>query len=256
MQRALMLQEEQIRCPSQQLEVQRDLATGSGTGLDVAQRTSVVRFPNFLSDEEIRSIHSLSLDVGDSGRSVCASTHRTGAWDTCYLSTGGAFRLQLPTLLDRLLSAAREADASQGWGLLPASNSRLVPRVVEYHTVTKHGSLPWAHHFDAGSLITVDCMLSSPGDFEGGTFQTLECDGALHPHVFERGDVQIFRSHKKHCVAPVSAGTRRVLVIELWDGAERCCAHRCERRDGPCPLEQHQQQGRLQDRQRSHVDGA
>ena len=58
----------------------------------------------------------------------------------------------------------------------------------------------------------------------------------LHPSFtrFERGDVQIFQSHKYHCVEPVRRGKRVVLVIELWDGEERRCAHRCERRAGVC----------------------
>ena len=38
-------------------------------------------------------------------------------------------------------------------------------------------------------------MLSTPDvDFEGGIFQTLEPDGELMAHTFQRGDVQIFQS--------------------------------------------------------------
>ena len=80
-------------------------------------------------------------------------------------------------------------------------------------------------------------MLSDTSDFEGGRFQTLECDGQLMCHPFERGDVQIFRSYKYHCVEPVRKGKRTVLVIELWDGEERHCAHRCDRKGGVCQEE-------------------
>ena len=56
------------------------------------------------------------------------------------------------------------------------------------------------------------------GDFSGGTFQTLEADGHLKPYQFELGDALVFVSHKYHCVAPVTAGRRRVLVTELFSG--------------------------------------
>ena len=202
-----------------------------------AQRSSVVRLCNFLSDAEIQSVHELAARLGDAGRSVESAAYRTGAWDTSYLQAGGAFASQLPALAAKLVDAAREVDEAQGWRLL-ADKPRVTMRVVEYHTVKTHGSLPWAHHFDEGSLLTIDCMLSDPTtDFAGGVFETLEPDGELKPHAFERGDVQVFRSHKYHCVSPVTSGARNVLVIELWDGEERRCAHRCEQRTGRCAFE-------------------
>ena len=33
-------------------------------------------------------------------------------------------------------------------------------------------------------------MLSATTDFEGGTFRTLECDGKLMQHPFERGEAR------------------------------------------------------------------
>ena len=65
-----------------------------------------------------------------------------------------------------------------------------------------------AEHLDYGSLITIDFMLSDTSEFEGGQFHTLEPDGQLQPHTFERGDAIIFLSHKYHCVTPVTAGRR------------------------------------------------
>ena len=44
-------------------------------------------------------------------------------------------------------------------------------------------------------------------------------DGAVREHAFERGDVLVFVSHKPHYVAPVTKGVRKVLIIELWEGA-------------------------------------
>ena len=97
-------------------------------------------------------------------------------------------RAQLPEILEKLLDAARRVDA-ENWRLLPAAQSP-APRVVEYHSVGTNGSLPWPRHFDEGSLLTIDAMLSSTDDFDGGSFMTLEADGTLKPHPFERGDVQ------------------------------------------------------------------
>jgi hypothetical protein len=56
----------------------------------------------------------------------------------------------------------------------------------------------------------------------------------LLAHRFELGDALVFASHKRHCVTPVASGTRRVLVVELWCGEPRHCAHRCEAHWGPC----------------------
>ena len=93
-----------------------------------------------------------------------------------------------------------------------------------------------AKHYDHGSLLTIDVMLSRAGDFGGGAFRTVEPDGAPVAHRFEPGDALVFVSHKPHHVAPVAHGERRVLIVELWEGDERTCAHRCEVRRGPCAL--------------------
>jgi len=59
-------------------------------------------------------------------------------------------------------------------------------------------------------------------------------DEELLAHRFEMGDALVFASHKRHCVTPVESGTRRVLVMELWCGEPRQCAHRCELHWGHC----------------------
>ena len=154
-----------------------------------------------------------------------------------YLHTGGAFARALPQLRAKLLAAAAKVDEEQGWGLVSAAGARARPRCVEYHRVGPRGALPFARHHDAGSLVTLDVMLADPraGEFEGSAFQTLEADGALRSYPeFARGDCLVFVSHKPHCVAPVTRGERRVLVMELWEGEERACAHRCDRHWGEC----------------------
>eukprot|EP00435_Cladocopium_sp_Y103_P034878 s2186_g9.t1 len=62
----------------------------------------------------------------------------------------------------------------------------------------------------------------------------MESDDTLHPHHFGKGDALVFLSHKAHCVQPVTHGLRQTLVMELWEGEERCCNHRCQQRWGPC----------------------
>ena len=55
-------------------------------------------------------------------------------------------------------------------------------------------------------------------------------------HAFERGDALIFPSYKYHGVSRVESGRRRVLVLELWNGEERFCNHRCTVARGDCEL--------------------
>ena len=220
---------------SSQLATDCEALVASEDGMLEAQRSSVVRLPKLLSDVEISQLHALAARIGDGGDSD--DSYHAGAWRTTYLSARGMFSAHLSEISDKLIAAAHTVDAAQGWHLLE-SEAGVTKRVVEYHTVGVHGAIPWERHFDEGSFVTIDCMLSDTSEFEGGVFQTLEPDGELRPHKFERGDILIFRSHKYHCVSRVLAGRRRVLVIELWDGPERHCPHRCGCRHGiACPLE-------------------
>lgn len=207
-----------------------------------AMNTRVVRIPALLSDAEISSIEELHEDLsgqlGTAGRTAGnqAAAYRQGKWETAYLSTDGLFARHRPALRSKLLAAVMEVDRSEGWGLLDrVKPERLAPRCVELHSVQPGGSLPYPHHYDAGSLITIDVMLSDRADFEGGDLRTLESSGEMLTHApFERGDALVFVSHKPHCVDAVARGLRRVLVMECWEGEERECAHRCERHFGPC----------------------
>lgn len=204
-----------------------------------AQPTNVVHVKNFLSPAEVEDLHQLHTELkpqlGSAGRNSSnqAAAYRNGSWETTYLSTDGHFARARPELRQRFLDTAKAVDEKH-WGLLRTATAPVVPRCVEYHTVEPGGSLPYPTHYDAGSLITVDVMLSDANDFEGGQFATLETDGSMRPHSFDKGDALVFVSHKFHCVSPVTAGRRHVLVMELWEGVERECAHRCERHTGPC----------------------
>ena len=204
-----------------------------------AQRTEVVRVRGLLSTKEIDALHTMHAKLkprlGSTGRhsNNQAAAYCSGCWETSYLSTDGWFGRAMPELRQKLISTAREVDA-QHWQLLRTATAPVVPRCVEYHTVDAGGSLPFPTHYDTGSLVTIDVMCSDPSEFEGGKFGTLEADGTVRYYPFEKGDALCFVSHKYHHVQPVTAGRRHVLVMELWEGEERSCAHRCERHTGHC----------------------
>jgi len=209
-----------------------------------AQRTRVVAIPGFASDEVIDQIHEAAATVRDAAgdglkKEVARSNGlASDSWRTVFFN----HRLGelLPELRSDLIAAARAADAEQeGWGVLEGRRDLSI-RCAEYHTVATSGGLPMQKHYDAGSLITMDLMLSDTRDFGGGTFGTLEATGApggrayVKPHAFEKGTLLLFLSHKYHMVQPVTRGTRQVLVTELWEGLERRCARRCNVPYGPC----------------------
>ena len=198
-----------------------------------AQATPVVRLPAFLSPDEIAEIDAFHAAQSDAcGRLAKASCAVTGAalWSTTYLSTDRRFNQRFPELLQRMLTAARAADVANFGDF--GSRAVLKPRVVEYHTVTPGGALKHEQHYDSGSIYTFDVMLARPGDdFDGGEFIG---DAGDEPAFVNAGDAIVFCSHKHHCVLPVTRGTRRVLVVEFWEGCERACGHRCERASGPC----------------------
>jgi hypothetical protein len=107
------------------------------------------------------------------------------------------------------------------------------------------GALPTHKHYDHGSLITLDVMLSPRGSFVGGELQTLEHGGELRHHHFERGDCLCFVSHKYHSVAPVRGGTRQVCAIGSILLLRSCLSHAVIQaraaqpngclNDAPCP---------------------
>ena len=135
-----------------------------------AQRTPVVRLPAFLSPEEIAEIDAFhAAHSRECGRLAKASCAVTGAalWTTTYLSTDRRFNARFPALLQRMLAAARAADLAHLGDF--ASRVDVVPRVVEYHTVTPGGALRHEEHYDSGSIYTFDVMLARPSDdFDGG----------------------------------------------------------------------------------------
>lgn len=174
-------------------------------------------------------------------------------WTVAFLHTGGHFLKVLPDLAMRMEQLVRQTDATN-WRLMDHSGrtnpavetgSQLRLRCCEYHRMMEGGHLGDVHHHDEGSVITLDIMLSPSCSYEGGKLSTLErLESAagqssealevLTQHQFEQGDALLFVSHKYHCVAPVTKGTRQVLVAEYWWGEQRECGHRCDQHWGQC----------------------
>ena len=86
---------------------------------------------------------------------------------------------------------------------------------TEYHA-TENGHYGWHHDINWNAAVNSDrkisitVQLSDEGDYEGGDFMFDECDT---PHnAKSKGTVLIFPSYLRHCVTPVTRGTRRSLV--------------------------------------------
>ena len=192
-----------------------------------AQKLPVIRVPKFLDDSALNAIDALgSAHALVHGPPVAART----AWRTQYLNADGLARTKASELLDRLVTLAKDVDDEHFSG-----NSReCETRCVELHDCGEGAGLDDPTHFDSGSVVTLDVCLREAD--AGGRFQTLEEDGSTLEHVFERGDALIFPSYKYHGVSRVESGRRRVLVLELWNGEERFCNHRCTVARGDCEL--------------------
>ena len=217
------------------VEEQIKLSVDSLQPMDQAQDSKVLVLPGFLSAAETQDLVStcekIEAKVGAVGR------WGDGGWQTCYMNTDGAFAKGAPKLHAKLMQRVKELDARE-WQLLQGK-SDVRMRCVEYHTVQTGGALADKNHYDWGSLLTLDIMLSSSNEFQGGGFYCTDEAGEEQKQPFgdgSPGDAIIFCSHKKHHVLPVESGRRRVVVIEFWQGMERECSHRCDRHWGVCPF--------------------
>lgn len=197
-----------------------------------AQKMNVHCFQKAFSSKEIEEIFAFEQNnqhlLGSARRDAGGIRRVDGPWSTTYLHTGGMFNKEKCHVLDKIIALAIEADKAGNWNLLETRPNNFRVRVIECHTISKGGALQDRHHCDRGSLVTIDLMCADSSEYTGGRFMTLEAGDVLVPHSFEFGDVMVFPSHKYHCIEPVKSGTRRVFVVELWEGADKTCAHRCE----------------------------
>mmetsp|Transcript_17775 Transcript_17775/g.45973 ORF Transcript_17775/g.45973 Transcript_17775/m.45973 type:complete len:296 (-) Transcript_17775:214-1101(-) len=210
---------------------------------EVAQASDVVRFDGLLSEDEVNQILKLadttaatSPDVvfdRSSWSDLLPASGMPGEepeshWQVVFLQANHVLQTQLPAITSKLRHAARVADARTWNATLGVLDEHLGIRCAEVHTQKIGGGLPDPEHRDYGSLITLDVMLSDANAFEGGQFTTTGEAGRRETHAFSRGSALAFLSLKRHGVRPVTAGERRVLVVEFWQGVDVSVAGRDE----------------------------
>ena len=200
----------------------------------------------FLNSAEIHEIHDASSTLSESATAMRGQLYDDrvpeDSWIVKYMQTNDHLSKKIPFLVQKMFGAVAEANEQQGWRLeedLSPENG-INMRVCEYHIMDAGGAgLADPKHYDGGSIVTLDIMLSRPGvDFVGGAFSTLESTGSItcHGDDFEQGDAMLFVSYKCHHVTPVTHGRRNVFVTEFWRGPRCRCPHRCSEQKGACDL--------------------
>ena len=191
-----------------------------GIPLERAQKTAVVPIPGLLNAEEVEAVRKLASEIEHLPPAHHSHTVK-------FLHGERRFQRCLPRIFDKLLEAVTN-NALHTFCVCEANDAPPRVRVIEYHEYSQGGNLKEPEHYDEGSLITIDVRLSHPGDFEGGEFRTLECNGEMRSWpLAEVGDALLFLSHKYHSVSPVQSGKRNVLIMETWLGQECTRSHRC-----------------------------
>ena len=79
---------------------------------------------------------------------------------------------------------------------------------LEYRTTGRLGQ-----HADGESVYTISVAMSNPEDYEGGYFQLLSDSVKFK---VPRLTGVVFFSEASHGITPITAGQRRVFVMELW----------------------------------------
>jgi hypothetical protein len=212
--------------------IKTEIALNNLPSLIDSQKKDVLVFENFLDKNEI----DLLLNTVDEIQSECGISKRDkngihkykdedAPWKTIYLHTNREIQKKLPQLFDKIMDRIKLKD-KETYNLLK-DKENLSIRTIEYHEVSKGGGLPQKNHFDGGSLYTIDIMLVDTNEFTGANFMTLENDDEFKIHKFNYGDALLFYSHKYHSISELKSGLRKVLVLEVWQGEEKSCAHRC-----------------------------
>jgi hypothetical protein len=148
-----------------------------------AIRTQACRVASFLSqgdiDRVLRQVRKLDLPSYTSNPEQDISTTGAPVHTTAYLNTNGKFSDKFIWLKEKILSEVHRINAQERWGF-DTMSPHLNVRVAEYHEMDVGGSLNDPHHYDIGSLITVDIML------EGMYFNTVSLYKFImikHTHV-------------------------------------------------------------------------
>ena len=201
----------------------------------LAERTSAIRTPSFLTNTEIAIIHAAAAEH----KKTHGENSNVDTPGKLYLQDGGVPPVLVP-IVKKIAALVTKIDREK-WGILDdeelVDEGPLCARCVEYHEYWERGRTLCGAHHDAGSLFTADVLLCNRSEFDGGDLLTSEigADGSTRmvPQQFERGDCLVFLSHKTHAVEPLRSGKRSVFVIEFWQECECVGNHRCMGRP-PC----------------------
>jgi hypothetical protein len=170
---------------------------GNLQSMEEAHSSNVVSIPGLLSADELSTLievcEKIRSEIGTVKRGANFGTSaqiEVAAWQTVYLNTNNLLKKYAPELYHKFADTLRREDAAE-WGLFArtkcsdtcaastSTNSTIDEsisdsinvRVAEFHTVLPGGGLADPSHYDWGSLLTLDIMLSDPStDFEGGQF--------------------------------------------------------------------------------------
>ena len=232
---------------------------------DEAQHTNVYKISNFLTYDEIEKIkqairkwqNERKIGIVERNNKEQRSTFKDAVWRTSFLHTNNQFKKFFPEIHARIIDQIIITDKKH-WKLIHHRQNKnenennndntlknrvehLNLRTIESHEYTNGGQLQRNKHYDAGSIVTIDIMLNdSNNEFQGGElsfpqFFDQELDEPNTSRTnnvdiikLEKGDMALFLSHKYHNVLPIRSGKRHVLVMELWNGPEKTCPHRCE----------------------------
>ena len=134
-----------------------------------ADTAPVVRIPGLFNPDEVKELRAVLRRLAPAAHAARGS-HAGGIWSTAYVHTDGALARELsPSLWGRLVSALDAADASVWRILRGVRRMNGLPcgiRTAEYHRYIAGGGLEDPGHFDGGSILTLDVMLSD--GFDGG----------------------------------------------------------------------------------------
>jgi len=122
-------------------------------------------------------------------------------------------------LRDRMMQLAREAENRAGWKGSNHLNltARCMELIVYQGFARNESSTAW--HYDGATLFTVAVMLTPRSSYEGGEVHFKRA-GKQEGFNLEVGDALVWRGWNHHTVTPITAGERRVFVMELWTGVE------------------------------------
>ena len=200
--------------------------------LDAARDSEVMRSNSLLTNEDIDAVNSLLEYIhGIESPLANNSQNATHIRKTCTFMNNPPhflFELNASSVLKKLLNFGHDAYLNSSWtdGCLNdfefggGGFDALSIRVIEHWCYKIGGGLTDPMHYDENSIITIVALLSDELEFEGGEFRTHESSGAHQKHDMKKGDAISFVSHKYHNVSTVTSGSRRSLVIEMWQGSK------------------------------------